>query len=109
MIDYALLGKRIAKYRKKRAYTQAILAEKADISNNYLSNIEHNRSIPSLETLMSLCNALELTPNDLLIGTDSKDKQYLSTEMAELFSSCSPSQKSLIIKFIQLLLDESYD
>lgn len=33
MIDYALLGKRIAKYRKEKSYTQAVLAEKADISN----------------------------------------------------------------------------
>ena len=46
-IDYNLLGRRIARLRKERRLTQDKLSEKAEISNNYLSNIENGRSIPS--------------------------------------------------------------
>ena len=46
-IDYNLLGRRIARLRKERRLTQDKLSEKAEISNNYLSNIENGRSIPA--------------------------------------------------------------
>ena len=39
-IDYSLIGKRIAKVRKSRGYTQDNLAERANLSNNYISHIE---------------------------------------------------------------------
>ena len=66
--DYSLIGKRLAAIRKDKKLTQEKLAELTDLANNYISNIENSRSIPSLETLVKLCNALEITPNDLLIG-----------------------------------------
>ena len=47
-IDFEYLGKRIAQRRHELGYKQNELAEKADLSNNYLSNIENGRSIPSL-------------------------------------------------------------
>ena len=38
-IDYSLIGKRVATARKEQGLTQDKLAEKADISNNYLSHM----------------------------------------------------------------------
>lgn len=40
MIDYKAIGRRIAFYRKKEHYTQATLAEKLDISESYVSQVE---------------------------------------------------------------------
>lgn len=51
-IDYKQLGNRIAKERKMNNLTKKQLAEKIGIANNYISNIENNYSIPSLETLI---------------------------------------------------------
>ena len=51
-IDYAALGKRIASLRRKKRLTQELLAEKTELSTNYISHIENSRSIPSLETLV---------------------------------------------------------
>ena len=81
VIDYALLGKRLASIRKKRGWTQERLAEKTNLANNYISNIENNRSIPSLETLVKLCEALEVTPNDLLLGSSQASDTYLADEL----------------------------
>ena len=57
-VDYNRIGKRIAELRKSRGMTQASLAEKAEITNNFLSHIERSYSIPSLETLVRICDAL---------------------------------------------------
>ena len=44
-VDFDSLGKRIAQRRVALGYKQNELAEKADLSNNYLSNIENGHSI----------------------------------------------------------------
>ncbi|MEE1392823.1 MAG: helix-turn-helix transcriptional regulator, partial [Negativibacillus sp.] len=77
MIDYAAVGKRIAAIRKKQHMTQERLAEKTELSIVYISHIENSHSIPSLETLMKLCEVLNVTPDELLLGTRQDMENYL--------------------------------
>ncbi len=49
--------------------SQEELAELADISVDTISNIERGKFLPSLLTLIKLCNALNVTPNDILRDT----------------------------------------
>ena len=59
-IDYQALGKRISNLRRQKKLTQEELAEKTDLSTNYISHIENSRSIPSLETLMKLLSLIHI-------------------------------------------------
>lgn len=107
-IDYTAIGKRISTIRKKQKLSQNQLAEKADISNNYLSHIETSRSIPSLETLMSICSALDTTPDTLLLGTQKNNKSYLNDDITNILNSCTNEQKQLILDFAHLLIKNNY-
>ncbi|GHV94585.1 hypothetical protein AGMMS50293_09050 [Spirochaetia bacterium] len=53
-----LLGRRIQFYRKQRQLSQATLAEKADISITFISQIERGIKYPTSETLSGITNAL---------------------------------------------------
>jgi len=108
-IDYSVIGKRIASIRKQQKLTQYQLAEKADISNNYLSHIETAKSIPSLETIMNLCVALNITPNEILMGTKTTEKDYLNNDIENKLQQCSTKQKKLILNFIDLVIKEKYN
>lgn len=108
-IDYNLLGKRIALLRKGKGITQAQLAEKADITNNFLSHIERSYSIPSLETLIKICDALDVTPDTVLLGAKTDKKEYMGNEIYEKISSCSSKQKRFIIDIIDALQKESLE
>ena len=55
-----LLGKRIQFYRKQWKLSQAALAEKADISITFLSQIERGIKYPTSETLSRIANSLEV-------------------------------------------------
>ena len=44
----------------------------ANLSRKYVSNIINERQTPSIDVLENICSALELDPNDLLIGEKSK-------------------------------------
>lgn len=60
-----LLGRRVQFYRKQRQFSQAILAEKADISITFLSKIERGIRYPTSETLSGIANGLEVELCDL--------------------------------------------
>jgi transcriptional regulator with XRE-family HTH domain len=106
MIDYNLLGERVTALRKKKGLTQSKLAERAEISNNYVSNIENHHSIPSLETLLKICDALETTPNDLILNINTESVNYSNSDILELLNQCSPIEKRYIKSFIKVFLSE---
>jgi len=54
----AILGKGIRFYRQQRQLSQAALAEKANISITFLSNIERGIKFPTSDTLSALANGL---------------------------------------------------
>ena len=105
-VDFALIGRRIESLRKERGWTQSRLAEKAELSNNYLSNIEHSYSIPSVETLVRICAALEVTPNDVLLGASRQEKGYMNRDVLALLDQCTPREKRCVRGFIRGLLAE---
>lgn len=59
--------------RRKKRLTQAQLAERTDLSVNYISQIETGEASPSFETIVTLAESLEV-------------------EMKELFSFDTPNE-----------------
>ena len=60
------IGKYIRQYRTERKMRQEDLAEKANLSPNYIGMIERGEKIPSLETLIDILNALEISADMVL-------------------------------------------
>ena len=100
------IGNRIAIRRKELHLTQEALTDKTNISTNQLSNIENNRSVPTIETIMKLCTALKVTPDYFLLGIVKELDE--STAIAQKALLCNPKQRKLIYEFISLLLKENY-
>ncbi len=65
-VDYIGLGQRIRARRKCLGMTQERLAELTGLSDTYVGHIERATRIPSLSTLVSICYALEISPNELM-------------------------------------------
>ncbi len=69
MTEYELFNaytSNIRRLRTQKNMTQAELAEKAELSDKYISYIETGRQWGSIETLLKLANALGVEPADLL-------------------------------------------
>ncbi|MDR1047603.1 MAG: helix-turn-helix domain-containing protein [Treponema sp.] len=62
------LGKNLKYFRFHRHFSQADLAEKADISINFLSNIERGNNFPLAGTLCNLAKALDIEVFELFKG-----------------------------------------
>jgi len=61
-----LFGRRLRELRKARGLTQEALAEAADLSGNYISDLELGLKVPSLTILVRLSQALQVATPDLL-------------------------------------------
>lgn len=62
---YIKLGKNIKKKRKELGLTQQELADKLNISLNFMGKIEVAFSKPSLDTLIEIANQLNLSVSEL--------------------------------------------
>ncbi|MDZ5609660.1 helix-turn-helix transcriptional regulator [Bacillus pseudomycoides] len=70
MQHHETLGKIIRKSRQNKNLRQIEVSKLACISRNYLSDIENDRYIPSLKTLLRLASILELDLNLLTKMTE---------------------------------------
>ncbi len=59
--------KNLKNYRNEKNISQEKLSELAQISPSFLSDIENGKKWGSFETLVSLANALEIEPYELLL------------------------------------------
>ncbi len=64
-VFYKNLGKNIKKRRKELGLTQQALADKMNISLNFMGKIEVAFSKPSLDTLIDFARVLETTVSEL--------------------------------------------
>lgn len=104
-LDYAEIGKRIARRRKLLGLKQAEVEERADLGYKYLSNIERGISIPSTEVIMRLAIALETTPDEFLVGTARhEDEEWKS--VAELLRTMDEKHLKLARSLLTWLAEE---
>lgn len=104
-LDYAEIGKRIARRRKELGLKQAEVCEKAEINDKYLSCIERAASIPSLDVVMRLAFALDTTPDEFLIGsTRREDDQW--RDVAELLRNMNTKKLDLAKSFLSWLSEQ---
>lgn len=102
-LNYAELGKRIARRRKQIKMKQNVLAEVMGISNNYLSGIECGKERPSLEIFVKICNVLQVTPDYLLMGA--MHPNNTPREISDGLRLCSDEDVELLAAILHILVE----
>ena len=95
-MDYQQIGRQIRRARLRRKMTQAQLAEAADLSVPYISHVERGKKRVSLDALLRISQALGVTVDQLLSGTQPQDKGAYLPEMVELFGDCSLRERRIL-------------
>jgi len=107
-IMYHEIGNRIAARRKELRLTQETVTNLTGISTNQLSNLENNRSVPTVETILKLSGALTVTPDYFLLGIVKSLGNTPVADIAQKSLLCTDKQKQLVSEFISLLVKENY-
>ena len=95
------LGNRIFIRRKELGISQKDFANRLNISNNHLSNIERGKSAPSLLLFLDICSELKTTTDYIASGTIYAD---IDDEIIQKIKKCSIGHKSIISKIIDAFI-----
>lgn len=94
------IAQKIKLYRKD---TQEKTAEKASMSVDTLSSVERGLSVLSALKLVNLCNAIDVTPNDILENFIDNKEKLITTKLNLEFNDLSLEDKAFIIQIIDYL------
>jgi len=97
-MDYKELGQRIKNARLAAGLTQEQLAEKINLSSGHCAHVERGTTKVSLSALVNIANALNTTPDKLLIDNNYNATPHLLAEAQELFEDCDPDEVYVILQ-----------
>ena len=110
-INFEKIGKKLRETRISKGLTQEYIAEKADVNTSHISNIENNRVKISLQTLVHVCNAMDITVDYILADEyklSSSKPDALDHELLHQLQTCSPDTKECVLDIIKVLQKHSW-
>lgn len=101
------IGKNIRKFREIKKLRQEDLAEKTDLTTNYIGMIERGEKIPSLETFMNILNSLGVSADMVL--SDVLDNGYTVKDslLNEKLEKLVPEDRNRIYEVIDTMMKHS--
>ncbi len=106
-MDYDSIGKNIRKYRLAKMLRQEDLAEKAGLSSTYIGIIERGEKIPSLETFITILNALEVSSDMVLLDVLKTGYDVKDSLLHEKLSKIIPEDRQKIYSVVDTMLSHS--
>ncbi len=101
--DLKIVGNKLYEIRNKKLMTRAEVAEKADISDRTYADIERGSVTMRVDSLLKICNALNITPNDILVVDDELEitEQYIADKIKDR----SNNEKETALKLLQIYVE----
>ena len=96
MVDYRDIGSRIRAVRLDQKMTQEQLAEAVGVGVTHISHIETGNSIPSLQVMIDIINALGCSADELLCIEVEQARPLLNSWLSDLVADCNTKEVKLI-------------
>lgn len=103
-MDLTTIGKNIRKYRTEKGMRQEVLAEKTNLTPNYIGMLERSDKIPSLATLIRIANALDVTSDMLLCDILDNGYKIKNSLLLDRISKLPEKEQMRIYAVIETLL-----
>lgn len=103
-MDQVKIGKFIKSLRKEKGYTQEQLANKLLVSPKTISKWECGNGNPEVSLMMSLCEELGITVNELLSGYRLKENEYKGKAEENLVMTLIEKKNNKQLFIIQIIL-----
>ena len=103
---YAEIGKNIQAARVQKNMSRETLAELSGLSANFIGNIERGEKAVSLESFISIANALDVSA-DILLGSIIKNGYQVRTSLlCERINSLTPKKREMVQDLLEILLKD---
>lgn len=103
------LGARIKQKRMEMHISQEALGKKVYVNNEHISRIESGKINLSVDLLVLIANALDVSADDLLQDSLLHPGSHANAEINDILLDCNPDERAMLIrtmKFLKALLSE---
>ena len=104
VFDFRTIGNKLHAIRKRTGMTQAEVAEAAGLSDRTYADIERGTVNMRIETIMRICSALHITPDEVLTD-DSPSASARQDELWQRLTACSPRDKETALQLLSVFLE----
>jgi transcriptional regulator with XRE-family HTH domain len=94
-------GREVRRRRSTLGLTLEQLAERSDLTPNYIGSVENGRRDPSLSTVLALAKGLGVGPAELL--GSGEDLGPRPTEAAMLLETLTPELQQAVLELLRVL------
>ena len=101
--DFAVIGNKLLSIRKRAGLTQMEVAEAAGLSNRTYADIERGTVNMRIETILRICDALHITPDEIL----TKDNSVIGRrqeELIERLNACNEKDRDTALRLLDVYL-----
>ena len=101
--NLAAIGNKLLAIRKRMGLTQAEVAEAAKLSDRTYADIERGTVNMRIETILRICNALHITPDEVL----TEENTPLTAQQDELIArlnACTPQNREAALQLLSVYL-----
>lgn len=103
LFDLHAIGNKLLAIRKRMGMTQAEVAESAGLSDRTYADIERGTVNMRIETILRICNALHVTPDEILV-TETTSLTVQQAELWERLNACNPKDKETALQLLSVYL-----
>lgn len=96
-INYEQIGSKIRYFRTQKAISQEDLAEAAEVSRVFISNIERGERVASLETIIAIANALTVSVDDILGDSLTARISSAFDQQFGILSDCTKEENDILL------------
>lgn len=104
MLNVNAIGKKIREYRIKMKLRQEDLAEMTGLSSNYISMVERGEKTLSLDSLINILNALNITADMVLSDQLIAGYQIQNSLLCDKISELTDADKRRLSDIIDVFL-----
>ncbi len=97
------IGMNIKNARMKKGLSQEQLAETLDITNTHISYLETDTKYPSLDMLIKIANALDVSADDLLVGELTHTSSPVGRELHAILQDCNHDEREMLIQILKFI------
>ena len=104
ILDMRKIGNKLLEIRRRAGLTQLEVAEAAGLSNRTYADIERGTVNMRTETILQICGALHITPDDILTEEPPADP-LRRQEVLERLDACSPQEQETALNLLTVYLN----
>lgn len=108
LLDMREIGNKLLAIRKKTGMTQVEVAEVAGLSSRTYADIERGTVNMRVETILRICEALHITPDEILTESETEMTVQQEEILARL-NVCNPKDKETALRLLSVYLQSLAD